>query len=563
MTCLLPITDSLACAEAEQCGVCTALKLNPNRFLVLPGDYECMNASDGSKVCLELVENILKKGSCPFSRLAVAIVERAEVSSGQDSETILRKGSDGPSPGVNQFWDYTHQIFSPRPYAHMLNGGRVQSIQLNQLPQSSDTPIPSNDSEIDFTMIRNWISLCRIYHGEECNKAKLQDHEIGHPSNEIPSFRVIDVVQNCLVGDVEKCDYITLSYVWGQVEVLRTLKSNIKILSRPGALELPEFQEKIPWTVRDAMRVTKEIGFRYLWIDSLCIIQDDDTGEKTEAISKMDLVYGAAFLVIVAVMGRNANSGLAGVSLINRNFQKVNETNPSNLPQAFESHPIDPMRDRVYYSRGWTFQERFFARRELIFNGDQALFSCSFDREVHEKVVFDHNVPNAIFRPQRKEGTGDIAKFEELIRDYTMRDLSYESDIHNAFAGIARYISSGLKTSLCHGIPRAFLDWMLLWDHSEPLQRREKAPSWSWAGWIGRSWPHIWQWYHANIQKVRMAQRKRTWITWYERIAHESSECIRICEDTCSSKEGLKTLENASGCSRPYVKTVYLQIDFS
>ena len=209
------------------------------------------------------------------------------------------------------------------------------------------------------------------------------------------------------------------------------------------------------------------------------------------------------------------------------------------------------------------FQERFFARRELIFNGDQALFSCSFDREVHEKVVFDHNVPNAIFRPQRKEGTGDIAKFEELIRDYTMRDLSYESDIHNAFAGIARYISSGLKTSLCHGIPRAFLDWMLLWDHSEPLQRREKAPSWSWAGWIGRSWPHIWQWYHANIQKVRMAQRKRTWITWYERIAHESSECIRICEDTCSSKEGLKTLENASGCSRPYVKTVYLQIDFS
>lgn len=121
--------------------------------------------------------------------------------------------------------------------------------------------------------------------------------------------------------------------------------------------------------------------------------------------------------------------------------------------------------------------------------------------------------------------------------------MTYDSDIYEAFAGIARYIKQELKTNLLHGIPEKHFDWFLLWTNLKPLERREFAPSWSWSGWIGGSWPHMWDWYNPSMSKIRRAQRKRTWMAWYERFAHESIECKRIWIYDRPANEGRRKLE--------------------
>ena len=73
----------------------------------------------------------------------------------------------------------------------------------------------------------------------------------------------------------------------------------------------------------------------------------------------------------------------------------------------------------------------------------------------------------------------DIGEFEGLIQNYSDLSLTYDSDIYNAFAGIAKYITRELKSNLCHGIPEAYFDWFLLWTALKPQTRRKSAPSWS------------------------------------------------------------------------------------
>ena len=115
-----------------------------------------------------------------------------------------------------------------------------------------------------------------------------------------------------------------------------------------------------------------------------------------------------------------------------------------------------------------------------------------------------------------------------MIQSYSERLLTYETDIWNAFAGLARRLSVRLKTELCHGIPVAYFDWFLLWDPLTDQVRRTNAPSWSWGGWIGCSWPRMWDWYERDISRIKRAIQKRTWIIWHQRSAHDSPDCVRL-----------------------------------
>jgi len=201
--------------------------------------------------------------------------------------------------------------------------------KLNLFPEitllANDAPTPSKsyfarliNDKIDFSMVRNWLAMCHAGHGHFCNQSKMLDREISDPAAEIPTFRLIDVVDNCIVSAPYKCKYVGLSYVWGNIDIssiLRLLKANLDDLEKPASPLQKEYYERIPLTVRDAMQVVRELHFRYLWTDSLCIVQDDDgdQGSKYDAISKMDLVYGAAYLTIIAATGTDANAGLPGL----------------------------------------------------------------------------------------------------------------------------------------------------------------------------------------------------------------------------------------------------------
>ena len=175
-----------------------------------------------------------------------------------------------------------------------------------------------------------------------------------------------------------------------------------------------------------------------------------------------------------------------------------------------------------------SFQEMLFSKRSLKFIGGQVVFGCQKADQWREDVVFEDETIISGEHSIGDRETGDIGEFEGLIQSYSGLSLTFQSDIYNAFSGLARFIKAELKANLCHGIPGAYFDWFLLWEPLKPQTRRPHAPSWSWSGWIGASWPRIWDWYTRSVSKIQKAQRKRTWIIWYHRIAHDSTECALV-----------------------------------
>jgi hypothetical protein len=112
--------------------------------------------------------------------------------------------------------------------------------------------------------------------------------------------------------------YVALSYVWGDPQVHQTTKANRAHLGHPGNLVEDGFVP--PRTVRDAMLLTEMIGVQYLWVDSLCIIQDDEEF-KIEQINAIDQIYNCATLTMIAAHDSNANAELPGVSQTTRKWR--------------------------------------------------------------------------------------------------------------------------------------------------------------------------------------------------------------------------------------------------
>ncbi|OCK95425.1 HET-domain-containing protein [Cenococcum geophilum 1.58] len=541
---LLPVPSGLAKPGDKLCDICKALKLGPKRFIVHQSENQKKNKPDKADISLGQVTSIRNKSFCPLCRLVIASLGGTKVPDFEDDEpvcVVMSWNTNGPIPDPEQPWNHIPQIRVLRPYAKKVGGGFVREVRLNMFPEitllANDAPVSEKtflvrlveQEKIDFDIVRNWMSICKSQHGAACNKAMIEEHEKEHPADEVPAFRCIDVVEKCLVRPKSGSKYVALSYIWGRREFFRTLRGNVASLEQPRAFEKPEYLSKIPPTIRDAMEVTREIGIRYLWADSLCIVQDDETDEKKEAIKKMDLVYGAAYLVIIAATGDDAYVGLPGVRPDTRGRSQIIEEIAPGFRLAFKEVYQNYTEDAVYYKRGWTYQENIFSRRSLVFIGGQVIFRCSGADQWREDIVFEDENGLSGDQPRRNERSGDIGEFEGLFQDFSERVLTYQSDIYNAFAGISRYTTRGLKTNLCHGIPEAYFDWFLLWDPLGPQERRGFVPSWSWMGWMGGgSWSHIWDWYSRSTKKIRRAQRQRTWIIWYERTAHDSEDCTLL-----------------------------------
>jgi hypothetical protein len=154
---------------------------------------------------------------------------------------------------------------------------------------------------VSWTRIRRLMETCFEQH-PQCKHSDSVDLPEG--------FRVIDVTRRCLI-EMSQCDFVALSYVWGEDmdESSVTFKSNIEELEVAGSLS----PARLPQTLEDAMRVCEQLQERYLWIDRLCIIQDD-TEDKARQIKAMDKIFSAARFVIVAAYGDGVNFGLPGIS---------------------------------------------------------------------------------------------------------------------------------------------------------------------------------------------------------------------------------------------------------
>lgn len=348
---------------------------------------------------------------------------------------------------------------------------------------------------LDYVKVNLWITKCDSDH-VHCAAA----HSVRRMRPPRQTF-FIDVIDNCLVYRDTSVRYFALSYVWGNTVMFKTTSSNSNALQEPGAFL--RIDPPLSPVIRDAIEVSRGLGERYIWIDALCIPQDNEI-EKAELIAHMDSIYAQAFLTIVALSADSAESPLPGVRqgtrLANIASVQVSLTSTDErLPNKFLA--VRPSLNTVlqkcsYNSRGWTFQESCLSRRCLVFTDHETFFHCDSGLESDSGMspTSDawpaRNILSSVFETQ--ENSLDVCNqyslYTGLVFDFSRRKLTYPEDSLKAISGIFAVLSSRFGWRFVAGMPSHLLDHALLWRLASPNRlRNSNFPSWSWAGWTGQS----------------------------------------------------------------------------
>jgi hypothetical protein len=207
-------------------------------------------------------------------------------------------------------------------------------------------------SVIDITQISRWISRCEQSHDRcriESGIENSDELDLVFPA--LGVLRLIDVESKCIIETQSLPKYVSLRYVWGSVSNFRLTKANRNKLLMPGSLD--EVWGRLPRTIQDAINVTRRLGAQYLWVDSLCLLQNA-IGDFDRGVSVMDSIYERAWITVVAIYGHDANAGLPGV----RDGSRKASKNVIQLSPAVALGVVigidQLLKTSVYSSRAWT-----------------------------------------------------------------------------------------------------------------------------------------------------------------------------------------------------------------
>ncbi|WQF89340.1 Putative heterokaryon incompatibility [Colletotrichum destructivum] len=404
-------------------------------------------------------------------------------------------------------------------------------------------------------LIQSWLDLCRKTHRGPC--CQIQDGRVERFIEMISHsyFGVIDVQNMQLtqlpcqslpgprafrhapyyetLEQVNPEPYVALSYVWGAgAGAYTTLTENVMLHRTHGGLE--EVLQKLPRAIQDAIDLVRRLGFRYVWIDRLCIVQNSARSWKLNAYN-MDLIYGNAELTICAADG-DATKGLCAMRPATRNTRQIKGHINSQLQLMVTRPPEMYIRASEWNERAWTFQERLLSRRCLIFTNGRVYFQCR-STGMSEDIFGDKrgagwsldlvDAPLQMFRQLESRSVWVYMKCVEL---YTERKLTQAKDIQAAFSGMANLMEERMRAPFVHGLPSSHFDLALLWEPIHSSKRRvlketpENAsipdfPSWSWTGWTGEV-KYKEDLMSGVLDGVSDWLDTRTWIEWWVRDGH-------------------------------------------
>jgi hypothetical protein len=174
--------------------------------------------------------------------------------------------------------------------------------------------------------------------------------------------------------------YVALSYCWGNVSdsLMELTTSTIEGFKK----EIP--LDNMPKTIKDAMAVTKRLGFRYLWVDRLCILQDNKADWETEA-QRMGRIYECAVCTIAAVGAKDSEEGCFLPRKEEKALALTFET--VTLLLSYLGYHMDnglegtaqsafEMWSSTWATRAWVFHKRLFSRRMILYGKTQNFWEC-------------------------------------------------------------------------------------------------------------------------------------------------------------------------------------------
>nr|POE76180.1 hypothetical protein CFP56_59660 [Quercus suber] len=303
-----------------------------------------------------------------------------------------------------------------------------------------------------FRRMRHWLRDCSSGH-TKCNK----QHD-SQPKVSLPT-RLLRIGQH----DGDPCqlilttgmdvEYVALSHCWGKHQLLRTLKANMDDHFVGIALE------KLPKTFREAMVVTKHLGIEYIWIDSLCIVQDDNEDWKFEAL-RMGNVYSGAKITIAATGAVDSSEGLfmerpalaPPVAIPYRGISMELYQHPDEKHGAIDWSALD--------SRAWITQEFLLSKRIIHFTRAQLIWSCSTINETENGDPVYEFERESLRRMLSSGTTSNASEIEQSFYDdwnqiatrYCSRQLTYFSDKPIAIQGLADTLAQSRGLVYKHGI---------------------------------------------------------------------------------------------------------------
>lgn len=292
----------------------------------------------------------------------------------------------------------------------------------------------------------------------------------------------------------QKGRYCALSHCWGPPH-LRPLTTTIENLKH-HLINIP--CESLPRTFREAAQGVLAMGFEYVWIDSLCIIQDDTSDWEAEA-KKMGLYYGNATLVIAAADSESSTVGLRITEGRDHSRIVVPYILDGKQQGSFYMAVVPPEvsrrqpSDGILSTRAWVFQEWHLGRRIVFCMQGTFWWKCS-SQESDEWGVLER-----LYLP-RKESWLDI------LRMYSAKRLTFSTDRIPALLGIVAYVQEQQNRHDTFrfdcGVWTDGLVEQLLWRVTRPIVQKGNPamPSWSWAAVEGsKAWCPI---YQARIRSI-------------------------------------------------------------
>ncbi|KAI9734776.1 MAG: hypothetical protein M1818_006763 [Claussenomyces sp. TS43310] len=423
-------------------------------------------------------------------------------------------------------------------------------------------------------LIKSWLDNCCFNHRVQCAETETSDRQFDEMVGQ-SYFGVIDVLDMCLVSlppDVQGSsyssytpetsrvsdpydsaigdymsrtertgtgrykDYVALSYVWGKGERYTTTLENILVHRRPSGLE--KVIDKLPRVIQDAIALVRRLGLRYIWIDSLCIVQDSSRSWKLNA-NVMNLIYGNALLTICAADGEDANTGLKAMQASEHSHAQFTADCAPRV-RLMVSHLAETgIRNSEWNTRAWTFQERLLSKRCLIFTEGRVSFQCR-STSMSEDIVAEPEgagwslelvqSPPQMLRELPRRAFWVYTKCVQL---YSSRNLSKPKDVLAAFNGVSNIITKTMGAPFVFGLPTSHFDLALLWEplqspvRREPKEAKEKEdygglefPSWSWCGWTSATMDYRDSMIEGCLTNVHEWLKEHTWISWYIRDGH-------------------------------------------